>query len=77
LITNLLQKFNNNNNNIARIEERRGVYKDFVGKPKGKNNLADLGVDGKKILRCICRQWDVGLWIGSSWLRIGTGDRLL
>jgi hypothetical protein len=25
------------------------------------------------ILRWIYRKWDVGAWIGSSWLRIGTG----
>jgi hypothetical protein len=28
--------------------------------------LEDVGVDGRK--------WDVGVWTGSSWLRIGTGD---
>jgi len=27
----------------------------------------------KIILRWIIRKWDVGLWTGSSWLRIGTG----
>jgi len=26
------------------------------------------------ILRCILRKWDVGVWTGSSWLMIGTGD---
>ena len=25
------------------------------------------------ILRGIFRKWDVGVWTGSSWLRIGTG----
>jgi len=54
--------------------ERRGVYRVLVGKPEGKNHLRDPGVDGSLILRCILRKWDVGLWTGSSWLRIGTGD---
>jgi hypothetical protein len=27
-------------------------------------------VDGKIILRWIFRKWDVGVWTGSSWLRI-------
>jgi hypothetical protein len=31
------------------------------------------GTDGRIILRCIFRKWDVGVWTGSSWLRIGTG----
>ena len=33
----------------------------------------DPGVDGRVILRWIFRKWDVGVWTGSSWLRIGTG----
>jgi len=35
--------------------------------------LEDPGVDGRKILRWIFRKWDVGVWTGSNWLRIGTG----
>jgi hypothetical protein len=30
-------------------------------------------VYGRIILRWIFRKWDVGVWTGSSWLRIGTG----
>ena len=33
----------------------------------------DPGVVGRIILRWIFRKWDVGVWTGSSWLRIGTG----
>jgi len=33
----------------------------------------DPGVDGRIILRCIFRKWDVGLWTGFDWLRIRTG----
>ena len=40
-------------------------------------NLEDPGVDGKILLRWIFRKWDVGVWTGSSWLRIGTGGALL
>jgi hypothetical protein len=32
------------------------------------------GVDGRIILRWIFRKWDVVVWSGSSWLRIGTGE---
>jgi len=43
------------------------------GGSEGKNHLKDSGVDGRIILIWIFRKWDVGLWTGSSWLRIGTG----
>jgi len=34
--------------------------------------LGDQVVDGRIILRRNFRKWDVGVWTGSSWLRIGT-----
>jgi len=36
-------------------------------------HLGDPDVDGRIILRWIFRKWDVGVWTGSSWLRVGTG----
>jgi hypothetical protein len=35
-------------------------------------NRRDLGVDRRKILIWVCRKLDVGVWTGSSWLRIET-----
>jgi hypothetical protein len=49
------------------------MYSVLVGKPEGKRPLEDQGIDGKIILRCIFRKWDVGIWTGLSWLRIETG----
>jgi hypothetical protein len=40
---------------------------------KIRDNLGDPGVDGWIILRWFFRKWDVGVWTGLSWLRIGTG----
>jgi hypothetical protein len=40
---------------------------------KEKNNLEDPVVDRSIILRWICRKWDLVVWTGSSWLRIGAG----
>jgi len=57
---------------VARVGERRGVYRILVGKPEGKRPLGDPGVDGSLILRWVFRKWGVGLWTGSSWLRIRT-----
>jgi hypothetical protein len=53
--------------------ERRGVYRVLVGKLKGKRTLGRPRRRWGKIIRWLFRKWDVGIWIGSSWLRIGTG----
>jgi len=58
---------------VARTGDRRGIYKVLVDKPEGKSHLGDPGVDGRIILRWIFSEWDVGVWNGSSWLRISTG----
>jgi len=39
-----------------------------------RNHLGDPGVDGRIILKRNFRKWDVEVWAGSSWLRIGTGS---
>jgi len=54
--------------------ERREVYTGYWwGNLREGDHLNDPGVDGKIILRWVFRTWDVGIWTGSSWLRIGTG----
>jgi len=58
---------------VARMSEERGVYRVLVWRPEGRRPLGDLGVDGWKILGCISRRWDVGIWTGLGWPRIDTG----
>jgi len=58
---------------VARTGERRGVYRVLVGKLRERDHLGDPDVDERIILRWNFRKWDVGVWTGSSWLRIGTG----
>jgi hypothetical protein len=54
------------------------VYTGFwLREPEGKDHLEDPGVDGRIILRCIFKNWDVWAWIGLIWLRIGTVGGLL
>jgi len=54
---------------VARMGERRGVYRVLVWKPEGSDHLGDPGVDGRIILRWIFRKWDVGYELN----RVGSG----
>jgi hypothetical protein len=58
---------------IARMWEGRGIYRFCCEKPEGNSYLEDPGIDGRIILRCIFRKWDVMAWTGLIWLRMGTG----
>ena len=58
---------------VARMGERRGVYRVLVGKREERDHLEDTGIDGRIILRWIFRKWDVQAWTELNWLRIGTG----
>jgi len=53
--------------------EGRGVYRVLVGNSGERYQWGDPGVDGRIILTWIFKKCDVGVWIGSSWLRIRTG----
>jgi hypothetical protein len=53
------------------VEERR--IQGFGGDLRERDHLGYPGVDSRVILRWIFRKWNVSLWTGSSWLRIGTG----
>ena len=49
------------------------MYGVFLGKPEGKSHWGDLVVDGWIILGWISSRWDVDMWTGLGWPRIGTG----
>ena len=58
---------------VARMGEERGLYRVLVGKPEGRNQWRDLGIDGWIILGWISRWWDVCIWTGLGSSRIETG----
>jgi hypothetical protein len=53
---------------VARMGEKRNVYRLLVGKPEGKRPL------GRPRRRWVNNIWV--LWTGVVWLRIGTGEEL-
>jgi hypothetical protein len=57
---------------VASMGEEREVYRVLVGNLRGRDQWGDPGVDWRIILRLIFRMWDVEVWTGWSWLRIGT-----
>ena len=46
--------------------DRRGVFRDIVGKPEGKRPLGDPGVDGRIILRWTFMKWNRGLGLNRA-----------
>jgi len=58
---------------VARMGVRRGKYRILVGKPEGKRPVGRPRLRWEDNIKMDFRKWDVGVWTGSSWLRIGTG----
>jgi hypothetical protein len=57
--------------------DRRRAYRVLVGRPKERDHLGDLGLDGRIILNVIFKRLHRETWTGLIWLRIGTGGGLL
>jgi hypothetical protein len=54
--------------------ERRGLYRVLTGKSEGKRPLGRPRRRWEDNIKMVLQEVE---WIGSSWLRIGTGDGLL
>ena len=49
------------------------MYRVLVGKPEGKRPLGRPRRRWVDNIRKTSRRWDVGIWTGLGWPRIGTG----
>jgi len=58
---------------VARMGEERGCIRSWWGNRREGGHWGDIGVDGWIILGWISRRWDLGIWTGLGWPRIGTG----
>jgi len=57
---------------VARVEERRGVYRILVGKPEGKRPLGRPRSRWKDNTKMDLQEVGCGEWSGSRWLRMWT-----
>ena len=62
---------------VARMGERRGVYRVLVGKPEGKRPFGRLRRRWEDNIKMDLHKWVVGVWGESRWFRIGTGGGYL
>jgi len=58
---------------VARMGEERGYIVCWWENRRERDHRGDLDLYGWIILGWISRRWDVGLWTGLGWPRIGTG----
>jgi len=55
-----------------RMGEERGCVGSWWGNRRERDHWGDLGLYGWIILGWISRRWDVAIWTGLGWPRIGT-----
>jgi len=56
----------------SKYEGKERCIQVWWGNLRERDHLEDPGEDGNSIKR-ILGKWNVGVWTGSSWLRLGTG----
>ena len=62
---------------VARMGDRKGVYRVLVGKSEGKKLLGRPRRRWEDNIKMDLQEMEWGAWTGLIWLRVGTGCRLL
>ena len=62
---------------VARMGEKRGVYRFLVGTPERKRRLGKPRGRWENNIKMDLQEVGFGVWIVLIWLRIGTGSELL
>jgi len=62
---------------VARMGDRRSVFRVLVGKPEGTRPLGRPRRRWEDNIKMDIQEVGCGVWTGSSWLRIGTGGVLM
>jgi len=62
---------------VARMGERRGLYRVLVGKPEGNKPLGRPRHRWEDNIKMDLQEKGCGAWSESIWLRKGTGGRQL
>jgi hypothetical protein len=62
---------------VARMEKTGKCSGFWWENPKKRDHLEDQGIDGRMGSELILGRLAGGLWIGSSWFRIGAGSKIL
>ena len=62
---------------VARLRERRGVYRVLVVKTEGKRPLGRPRLRWENNIKIGLQEVGCGVWTGSSWLKKGTGGGYL
>jgi hypothetical protein len=57
--------------------DKRGAYRFWWGDLMERDDLTDLGLDGRIIFKWIFKRWDGEAWTRLIWFRKGTGRGLL
>jgi len=62
---------------VAYLKEKKHTHGFRWGSLRGRDQVEDLGIDGRIISIQILKKYDGRSWTGFIWLRIGTSGRLL
>jgi hypothetical protein len=54
--------------------ERRGVNRVLMGKPEGQRPHKRPRIRREDNIKMDLQEVGIGVWIGSTWLRMGTGN---